>query len=294
MKMKNILALLAALTMSVAAFAQTNNTIAVPAPKTVNIGNGNEWIPLFIQGVITSNFQQYSGMKVVDRQNADMVKAEQRLSEGAEFDEKSAIELGKMTSARLIITGNITGKSSSYALIFSITDAETGETKASATVPNCLFSALENGDAANQISYDLMTGYGIKLDSNAKTKLTQKASVMSAETTAQASVAKGIVAEQRGANLEALTYYIQARKNDKKLSEAASRASAMSTVVASGNFGAQAKNLIKMRNDWDKLLTEAAELIKANPPTYELLYHSDVTPGKIDYDRGTMEFVEQA
>ena len=111
----------------------------------MNIGNGNEWIPLFIQGVITSNFQQYSGMKVVDRQNADMVKAEQRLSEGAEFDEKSAIELGKMTSARLIITCNITGKSASYALMFSITDAQTGETKATATVPNCLFFALENG-----------------------------------------------------------------------------------------------------------------------------------------------------
>ena len=270
------------------AFAQTNITIAVPAPKTMNIGDGNEWIPLFIQGVITSNFQQYSGMKVVDRQNADMVKAEQRLSEGAEFDEKTAIELGKMTSARLIITGNITGKSSSYALMFSITDVETGETKASATVPNCLFSALENGEAANRISYDLMTGYGVKLSADAKAKLTTASGVMSAETTAQASVARGIVAEKNGSNIEALTYYIQAKKNDKNFSEATSRASAMSTAVASGNFGAKAKNLIKMRNDWDKLLTEAAELIKSNPPTFELLYYSDVTPGEIDYDKGRM------
>ena len=286
---KKIFALLSLLALGAAAFAQST-AIAVPAPKTVNIGSGNEWIPLFIQGVITANFQQYSGMNVIDRQNNDMVKAEQRMSEGAEFDEKTAIELGKMTSARYIVTGSIMGKSASYALTFSITDAQSGETKASASVPNCLFSALENGTAANQISYDLMTGYGIKLDASAKAKLTQQASVMTAETTAQASVAKGIVAEQSGSNIEALTYYIQAKKNDKRLGEARSRMESMSTAVAGGNFGAQAKNLIKMRNDWDKLLREAAELIAANPPTFELAYYSDIKPGEIDYDKGTMYF----
>ena len=119
------------------------NSIAVPAPKGVNLEDGADWIPLFIQGVITSNFQQYSGLTVIDRQNADMVKAEQKLSESAEFDEKNAIELGKMTSARYIITGSIMAKSGAYALMFSITDAESGETKATANVPNCLRSALE-------------------------------------------------------------------------------------------------------------------------------------------------------
>ena len=232
-------------------------------------------------------------MKVVDRQNSDMVKAEQRLSENAEFSDADAIEMGKMTHAHLIVTGSITGKASSYALMFSITDAETGETKASATVPNCLFSALENGDAANQISYALMTGYGINLTEDAKKKLTQKATVMTAENTAQASVAKGIVAENSGSNIEALTYYIQAKKNDKKLSEATSRMAKMSTVVSTGNFGKNAKNMIKLRNDWDKLLTEAADFIKSNPPTFDLYYFSDVEAKELterDYANGTMSF----
>jgi len=265
-----------------------NNTIAVPAPKSVNLGAENGWIPLFIQGVITSNLQQYSGMKVIDRQNADMVKAEQKLSERAEFDEKNAIALGKMTSARLIVTGSITGKGAGCALLFSITDAETGETKATATVPNCLFSALENGEAANRISYDLMTGYGIALSADVKNKLTQKADVLTAETSAQASVAKGIIAEQGGLNIEALTYYIQARKNDKKFSEAARRAASMTTVVVGGNFGAYAKNLIKLRNDWDNLLRETAKLMASSEPTFALKYYSDITPGAIDYNKGIM------
>ena len=291
--MKKLITILAALLFATAVFAQNKNTIAVPAPRAVNLGDGADWILLFIQGVITSNFQQYSGMNVVDRQNADMVKAEQRLSENAAYDEKSAIELGKLTSARLIITGSIMAKSNAYALTFSITDAETGETKATSSIPNCLAFALEDGTAANQISYDLMKGYRITLSGEAQSKLTQKASVMSGEAAAQASVAKGIVAEQSGATIEALTYYIQARKSDKKLDEATSRMANMTTVVTSGNYGANAKNLIKLRNDWDKLLREATELIASNPPEFELRYFSDIEALELtekDYENGTMSF----
>ena len=268
-------------------------SIAVPAPKGVNLGAGMDWIPFFMQGVITSNFQQYSGLTVIDRQNADMVKAEQRLSESAEFDEKNAIEIGKMTNARLIVTGSILAKSNAFALTFSITDAQTGETKASASVPNCLRIALEDGSMANQISYDLMTGYGIALGDDAKSKLTQTGAVMAAETSAQVSVAKGIVAENRGSNIEALTYYIQAKKKDKDFAEATSRISGMTTVVTGGNFGANAKNMIKLRNDWNKLLLEAASLIAANPPEFEVRYFTDIESLPLteqDYANGTMSF----
>ncbi|MCH5291987.1 MAG: leucine-rich repeat protein [Treponema sp.] len=311
--MKKLIAILSALVLlGVAAFARpakakgakasadgaapadnSKVSIAVPAPKAVNLEGGADWIPLFIQGIITTNFQQYSGLAVIDRQNADMVKAEQRLSESAEFDEKNTLELGKMTSAKLIITGSIMAKSGSYALTFSITDAESGETKATASVPDCPRSALEDGTAANQISYDLMAGYGIALGDDAKTRLTQTASVMAAETSAQVSVAKGIIAEQSGSNIEALTYYIQARKNDNRLSEATSRMAGMTTVVAGGNFGANAKNLMKLHDDWDKLLLEAAGLIAANPPEFAVRYFTDIEPLALtekDYANKTMSF----
>lgn len=275
------------------AAAAADNAIAVTAPKAVNIGSDGEWIPLFVQGVITANLAQYSGLTVIDRQNADMVRAEQKLGESALYSDTDALELGNLTHARYIVTGSITGKGASYALLFSITDAQTGETKSSASVPNCLPSALENGEAANQISYDLMKGYGIKLSAEAVSALTKEASVMTAQTSAQASVAKGIVAERSGSNIEALTYYIQAKKNDGKLKEATSRMSTMTTVVTSGNFGANAKNLMKLRNEWDKLLREAAELIAANPPEFELRYFTDVEALELteeNYENGTMSF----
>lgn len=295
--MKKLFAIFVTTLLGAAAFSQNKNSIAVPAPKCVNFGGDTNWIPLFIQGVITSNFQQYSGLTVIDRQNEDMLKAEQMLSETGYFDEQNTIELGKMTSARLIVTGNIMAKSNAYALTFSITDAETGETKASASIPNCLRSALEDGTAANKISYDLMTSYGIALSSDAKKKLTQKADVMTSETSAQASMAKGIIAEKGGSNIEALTYYIQAKKSDKNFAEATSRISEMTTVVTDGNFGANAKNLIKLRNDWDKLLLEAAGLIATNPPEFEVRYFTGVAPLELteeDYENGTMSFFVDA
>ena len=274
--MKKTLAILAMLAAGMAAFAQNKNAIAVPEPKGVNLSEDTKWITLFIQGLITSNFQQYSGLTVIDRQNADMVKAEQRLSESAEFDEKNTVELGKMTNARLTVTGNIMAKSGAYALTFNITDVQTGETKASASVPNCLRSALEDGTAANQISYDLMTGFGIALSNDARKNLTQKAGVMTAATSAQVSVAKGIAAEQSGSNIEALTYYIQARKRDNKLAEATSRMATMTRVISSGNFGTNLKNMIKLRDDWDKLLTEVAETVATYVPEFTVFYYSDV------------------
>ena len=265
-----------------------DNAIAVPAPKTVNIDSEGAWIPLFIQGVITSNFQQYSGLTVIDRQNTDMIKAEQKLGENAVYSEEDALQLGKLTHARFIVTGNITKKTSSYALIFNITDAETGETKAAASVPNCLASALENGEAANKISYELMTGYGIKLSKDAIAALTKSAELMTSEVQAQASVAKGILAERSGSNIEALTYYVQAQKNNSKLPEAAKLMQNMTSVVSAGNFGARAKNLIQLRKDWNKLLGEAGKYVASVKPEFELRYFSDIKPGEIDYKTNSM------
>lgn len=265
-----------------------DNAIAVPAPKTVNIDSEGAWIPLFIQGVITSNFQQYSGLTVIDRQNTDMIKAEQKLGENAVYSEEDALQLGKLTHARFIVTGNITKKASSYALIFNITDAETGETKAAASVPNCLASALENGEAANKISYELMTGYGIKLSKDAIAALTKSAELMTSEVQAQASVAKGILAERSGSNIEALTYYVQAQKNNSKLPEAAKLMQNMTSVVSAGNFSARAKNLIQLRKDWKKLLSEAGKYVDSVKPEFELRYFSDIKPGEINYKTNSM------
>ena len=67
----------------------------------------------------------------------------------------------------------------------------------------------------------------------------------------------------------------------------------MTTVVTGGNFGANAKNMIKLRNDWNNLLLESASLIAANPPEFEVRYFTDIGSFSLteqDYANGTMSF----
>lgn len=274
------------------AFSQT---IAVTEPTAINLGNDAGWILPFIQSVISTNFKKYSNLTVLDLQNINTVINEQKRSERASYSDEGSDLSGQLKNANLTVTGNIVKKASAYALSFNITDIKTGESKSSASIPNCLFSALENGQAANLISYDLMKGAGIALSSEAEKELTVAQAILSSEITAQISKAKGITAEASGSNIEALTYYIQAQKNNVKGVDVSARIAAMSTVISNGNFGSEAKNLIKMRDEWDKLLFEAASLIAQNQISFTLVYENKIIPredtmDEEDYINRTMGF----
>ena len=172
-----------------------SQTIAVTEPTAVNLGNDATWVLPFIQSVISTNFKKYSNLTVLDLQNINTVISEQKRAESTSYSDEGSDLSGQLKNANLTITGNIVKKAASYALSFNITDIRTGESKASASIPNCLFSALESGEAANRISYDLMKNAGISLSSAAEKELTVASSVLSSEITAQISKAKGITAE---------------------------------------------------------------------------------------------------
>ena len=272
-----------------------SQTIAVPEPTAVNVGDDASWLVPFVQSVITTNFKKYSSLSVLDVQNIGTIISEQKRAESGAYSDNGADLRGQLSNANLTVTGTIVKKASSYSLSFNITDTRTGESKASAVIANCLFSALENGEAANRISYDLMKNAGIALSATAEKELTEHNSVLSSEMSAQISRAKGIAAEASGSNIEALTYYIQAQKRDSKNVDVSARIAAMSTVISNGNFGSEAKNLIKMREEWDKLLSEAASLIAQNHIQLTLVYKNDIIPREDtmteeDYINHTMSF----
>lgn len=119
-------------------------------------------------------------------------------------------------------------------------------------------------------------------------------------------LSQGIVAEKKGDNIQALTLYIQAHTADKSLAEAENRMNKMLGIVADGKFGidtnsdnvgVKSQNLIRLRNEWDKLLLAATELVASNPPLFEAYYFNDVTPQPMqeeDYNNNTMSFTVSA
>ena len=106
--------------------------------------------------------------------------------------------------------------------------------------------------------------------------------------TAKQSLANGIQAEQQGNNIAALTCYLQALTADKSLTEAKTRADTVLDEVAKGNFNTEFTSekqndnpvtLIKLREDWDKLLLAAAQEMATHSLEYaaELRIFDDIT-----------------
>jgi hypothetical protein len=69
-----------------------------------------------------------SGMfKVVDRRNLDTIRGEQNFQLGGEVDDGSAVSIGKMLGANIVITGSISGTETTRRLRLKALDVTTAE-----------------------------------------------------------------------------------------------------------------------------------------------------------------------
>lgn len=100
--------------------------------------------------------------------------------------------------------------------------------------------------------------------------------VFAQNATAKQSLDNGIQAEKQGDNIAALTCYLQALTADKSLTEAWEHMDSALVALAAMPVPTAARSLMKLRQDWDKLLLTAATLIASNPPKYELRYFNDI------------------
>lgn len=271
--------------------------LTVAPPLAQNLKEDEKWIPLFAQGQLSADLQNYSDYMVIDRTAASALAAEQeRMEIFAEASNDSvSIEYAQLLAADYSVIMNILGKGEQYSLDCKIINVKTSQSVGKVySNANVSRQSLNTGTAIHTASYELLQGIGISENqlSGLKQKIQENGSpAQSAEIAAQTSVAKGIVAEKNGANIEALTYYIQARKNNRNLDEANKRIANMAATVSGGNFGAQAKNLIKLRNDWEKLLSEAAQMIAENAPEFRLMYFTNIRAAELteaDYENNTM------
>lgn len=130
---KKWLAALTAMVLAVVAFAQ--ETVQVVMPECVNTsGSEKMWLPGQIQDTLKSNLQEYLGMRtVVDSASESMVKKLQRESESNARDENTAIDVGKITTAKFAVFTTIRRMDKGYTISVNYTDLTTGVQKATVT-----------------------------------------------------------------------------------------------------------------------------------------------------------------
>ncbi len=265
--------------------------IAVLEPSGRGLSKGvDDWMPSLIQGSIAGDFHKYSAITIIDRQNLETVLAEQQQTLSGNYSEEDYISIGKLTTARYILTGSITKTANAYMLELAVTDAESGERKASYPPKAVSALALENRSAIQEASAELLGQLGVRLTEAGLRELRNAANL--AQVQAETALAKGITAQKQGTVVEALSYYIQASNFDPGLAEAASRMNILSANISSGNIGEDTRNDIAWRRQWVARLQEA-ETFFANyvkeAPSGCLVYEPEIKQGQINYQRETIE-----
>lgn len=111
------------------------NSVQVVNQEVINLtGAEAAWLPGQIQDKLKSNLQEFLGMKtVVDSKSEAALKKLQAESESDARDESTAIELGKITTAKFALFTKLRKTGSGYVISVDFTDLTTGEQMASAT-----------------------------------------------------------------------------------------------------------------------------------------------------------------
>ena len=141
--------------------------VQVVNQEAVNIaGTEAAWLPGQIQDKLKSNLQEYLGMKtVVDAKSEAALKKLQAQSESAARDENTAIELGKITTAKFAVFTKVRKTAKGYTISVDFTDLTTGEQLASVvskeyTNPEYLYGST---GAVDEITLLLSNKLGIAI-----------------------------------------------------------------------------------------------------------------------------------
>jgi len=99
-----------------------NSTIAI-----LNVYSSDRNTSEYIIGELEYNFVNTGKFKIVDRRRLDQIRAEQNFQLSGEVSDNSAVTIGNMLGANIVITGEITGSGSMQRIILKALDVKTAQ-----------------------------------------------------------------------------------------------------------------------------------------------------------------------
>ena len=259
------------------------------------VGNGlsadeRRWMPSTIQSSITGDLNRFSAMTIIDRQNFEKILAEQTLSMSGYFSDDDFLRIGNLINARYILVGSVTKTATAYMLELSVTDAESGERKASYPPTQVSPLALENLTAVKEATVNLLQQLGVQLTDRGRQELRKVPDTAAVQ--AEIALARGITAQRQGTEVMALSYFFQAAARNPALLEAVNRSSVLNANISSGNIGENVRNDIIWRRNWVQRLTETEQSFdnfnKTESMPYTLFYSDEIKQGAVNYQNETV------
>jgi uncharacterized protein (TIGR02145 family) len=265
--------------------------LAVLEPVGKGLSADEQWVLSLVQGSIAGDFNKFSAMTIIDRQNMEKIFAEWKESMSGSYSDADRVKIGNLANASHILTGSISKIKDAFMLELAVTDVASGVRRASYSPTQVSLAGLENLSAVKAASADLLKQLGVGLTNAALGELTRTANA--ARLQAETMLARGIAAQRQGTEVAALSYFFQAAALDSSLFEASSRSLVMAANISSGNIGADARNDIAWRKNWMARLKETEEtfrkMIDAADPPYSLSYFTNIRKEKIDYEKETID-----
>jgi hypothetical protein len=258
-------------------------SLGILVPESKGLNANQEYLPSMVQGCLVSNISKYSAITVMDRVSLDRVIAE--TLDPTYKDNLDIVRLGHVAQVGYMMTGNIMRTSTGYTLQLNVTETTPNAPTIASYSGTCNVAQFDDFSAINQASKELLKQMGVQLTNAAVNELDKPSS--SQAISAQANLARGITAQQRGTTVEAMAYYYNAVSFEPKLTEANGRLSILSSNISSGNIGENVRNDIQRRKAWLDILKECEDYFTKHPP-YEIVYHTNLVQGNIDYQRETV------
>jgi len=178
--------------------------IAVLQPSGTGLSAQEQWLLRLVQSTLTGDFNRYSAMTVIDRQNLEKILGEQNESLSGNYSDKDFVSIGHLTNARYICAGNLTKTRSGFMLELAVSDVQSGVRSASFTPKNCTLDDLQSTSIIRQASEDLLSQMGVTLTDLGKQSL--KDSVSSVPQTAGAADSADTSSTVTSANGERLSF----------------------------------------------------------------------------------------
>ncbi|MDR0908859.1 MAG: hypothetical protein LBM77_03750 [Spirochaetaceae bacterium] len=275
--------------------AGSGSSIAViPIVSTISQASKGTELSSLIQSSLSSDFQRFSGMTVLNRANFDSIVAEQKKAEGEEYSQDDAIEIGKMIKASYIVTGTLQEIRGGYVLSLAITDVGRGTRKASFGPANTNEKSIRNLSVLKDASESFLKDLGIQLTDAGKTVLHDVSAIDANARASNARADAEFAADPTSVNSLMYSY---AAGLSPALMDAAQRATVIARDISTGRLTDAIRNDIQWRTDWVNKLSETEKSVndffndpkEAYNQPYALVYstvvHYDIN--SINYTQNT-------
>jgi len=261
----------------------SNIRLAILTPEIQ--GDVPAYLPLYIQGLLNNNFNKFSAINLIDRQNLESIISEQNLSLNGRFSSEDFISIGNLTNAQYLLFGSIQRLSENrYSLQLSITESSTGIRNASFMKEGTLAQLEGRADLLNEATADLLEQLGVQLTDAGKHQLLA-GSISTVQS--QTGLARGITAQSGGSEIEALFNYVQAVSFDPLQLEALSRLNTLSTNIIGGTISQQIILDVQARDRWLDVFKETTRFFDEHPP-FELHFDPNLIQiGETNFRRRT-------